>query len=1501
MSRSSTATTSKIPPQFPSKSAWARGPPQQVATATSRPQSPALTTPITPTTPSTSNNFHGSHSRRPSTLGQGVSIKDGVGVTVPRNNVGAAKQGSAAVTFGSIDDAAAPISSSPASAPVAKPVDGVKSFGTVAVQNGVTTAASKSVLMTRSSSLASTTAPTTTTTPSSTTSSTPKFDVTKLFQGPSVTTPSVSDTPTSRPSNLPPPPHQSGPGQYGPPSFTPSSALRPQTNDNTNGGPPRSPSYTRSMGNNGTSGGVGVSGRPPSGPGPGTAPAAMPSPRLASHPPAPGAPPAGMPPAGVWPGYYSYYAPPPDQYYSPNWVPQPLPPHMHPQQPPLHQSQGAPGPAPAVMPMSPRNPPPPLQQPGTPTSNHSAPSPAHTQPHGPPSHIPPPTVTSPPPTPSTTNGPAGARLNTNASAFVPGKKISIKNKEGLEVDLGALKRSGQSPVQGLSHAPSPIVIKQESKRQSIRIESPEQKEKRIADEQRAKEKEEAAKKAKEAKEAKEREDQELERKQAEERKEKERRQAEERVEKERQKKEAEEKQRLEEEERAKKEAEERKRQEEEKRVAEEQEKVRAEAERLKKLEEEKRAAEAKALDEAKAKAAAEASGKEEGEIDETTESKPSEGHQAKSVEKEGLRIDTAIPSPETRRRPGPLDLKNINANIPASLPSALATARIIEDLGHVAYPEGIKSPKVELNVNAAKGKFRYDRDFLLQFMSICKEKPDNLPPLDAIGLEPSDQTFSMSRGGSGRRSSTMATPTARQASIGLGFMGGGSMGKSTGSSFAGMGNFTTTKLSSEERFAMSSGARSALSNSVGPGVSTSGRPSPMARTASQGGSSKDRQRTRSTRGTTRDNSNRASVAGHPSQTPSNMGPPLEHIAPLEQSANRWVPISSKRSQPVETDSPEIVDRKVKGLLNKLTMERFDSISDQIIEWANKSEREKDGRTLIQVIRLVFEKATDEATFSEMYARLCRKMMEQISAKVQDDGILNQEGKPFAGGQLFRKYLLNRCQEDFERGWVAKETAAAAAAVKATEDQAVKDANETAGKKEAAGEAELYSDEYYAAAKAKRRGLGLIRFIGELFKLQMLTERIMHECIKKLLSNVENPEEEEIESLCKLLTTVGQMIDTPKARAHMDVYFSRMKELTKSKSVNSRMTFMLQDVVELREMKWVARNQVAAPATLAQVHEAAAKEKAAAEKESFNRQSNMSRGGSRRGGDRNDGSVIGPDGWSVAGSGPPRPPPKAGDLSNFGKISKAAPMTFGPSGIFAGKKEAKGREASVSRTASSTNMFSMLSNADAAAEAAAPKPSRPPSRKPSVDLSQPGGVPETTQRRKLQLLPRSRPVDDSKASDMTEDAESEDGSVAAGPSMTEEEAKRKIGEDVKEFFGVRSLDEAESYFSSLPPEHRFRLVDTLAMQGIDGKAADIPLIADLFTRAREKDLCSPAAFEEGFAQLAELVDDLAIDIPKAFDTFAQWIKAAGLDKDEEARTRLAGKVPESGDRLLGLLA
>ncbi|PBK86881.1 hypothetical protein ARMGADRAFT_939606, partial [Armillaria gallica] len=226
------------------------------------------------------------------------------------------------------------------------------------------------------------------------------------------------------------------------------------------------------------------------------------------------------------------------------------------------------------------------------------------------------------------------------------------------------------------------------------------------------------------------------------------------------------------------------------------------------------------------------------------------------------------PSELPRRRP-------TKVNIPAPLPSALATARIIDDLGRVPYPEGIKRPRVELNINAKDGKFRYDRDFLLQFMSICKEKPESLPALDAIGIEPSDQNnYPMSHGGSGRhRQGSGAVPPQRQNSTSLGFNPGSSFGKggssstfsmggmgkfatsiggsklNPGSSFSDggssstfsmgdMGNFATSiggpKLNSDNQFNMSNYMRAVSASGATP-MPFGGRPSQMQSTPSQGG------------------------------------------------------------------------------------------------------------------------------------------------------------------------------------------------------------------------------------------------------------------------------------------------------------------------------------------------------------------------------------------------------------------------------------------------------------------------------------------------------------------------------------------------------------------------------------------------------------------------------------------------------------------------------------------
>ncbi|KAI6115916.1 hypothetical protein F5141DRAFT_1212515 [Pisolithus sp. B1] len=125
------------------------------------------------------------------------------------------------------------------------------------------------------------------------------------------------------------------------------------------------------------------------------------------------------------------------------------------------------------------------------------------------------------------------------------------------------------------------------------------------------------------------------------------------------------------------------------------------------------------------------------------------------------------------------------------------------------------------------------------------------------------------------------------------------------------------------------------------------------------------------------------------------------------STNHQVYTGAEQKGATDVDTPKVVDHKVRSLLSECTVENFDSVSDQIVVWVNKLENKKDGKTLAQITKLVFEKAIDEANQSEI-------------PKVQDDGIMNAEGKPITGGQLFCKYLLNRCQEDFECRWLAKD-------------------------------------------------------------------------------------------------------------------------------------------------------------------------------------------------------------------------------------------------------------------------------------------------------------------------------------------------------------------------------------------------------------------------------------------------------------------------------------------------
>lgn len=242
-------------------------------------------------------------------------------------------------------------------------------------------------------------------------------------------------------------------------------------------------------------------------------------------------------------------------------------------------------------------------------------------------------------------------------------------------------------------------------------------------------------------------------------------------------------------------------------------------------------------------------------------------------------------------------------------------------------------------------------------------------------------------------------------------------------------------------------------------------------------------------------------------------------------------------------SPEFVNQTVTTMLNKLSIQNFDLVSAQIAELANHSVDEVDGHSLIQVTHSVFKHAISHAFFSEIYARLCGFLIEHISEDIRAEGVNDADGKPVSGASLFRKHLLKLCQDALDRGCSAQGSTTLAAPMK------LEDENTVTG-----GEVS-HLEEVRASQKAKRRYVGLLKFIGEIFKQRIIAERVVHECIKKLLRNVESSEEE-IESLCMLLATAGRVLDTPKARNHMDIYFSRLQDLVNGGQVSGRIRCML---------------------------------------------------------------------------------------------------------------------------------------------------------------------------------------------------------------------------------------------------------------------------------------------------------------------------------------------------------
>ena len=285
------------------------------------------------------------------------------------------------------------------------------------------------------------------------------------------------------------------------------------------------------------------------------------------------------------------------------------------------------------------------------------------------------------------------------------------------------------------------------------------------------------------------------------------------------------------------------------------------------------------------------------------------------------------------------------------------------------------------------------------------------------------------------------------------------------------------------------------------------------------------------------------------------GPPTADAPAILRAADQgrvaWAPASGG-----DADADAKALKAAKGILNKLTPEKFDRLTEQLLALITTP------AVLVGATRLVFDAAAAQPTFVATYADLCASLAPRVPE-------FADPATPDAAPVTFRRVLLNTCQEEFEGAASARAALGPVAAAADTAD----------------------------ARRVKARTLGCVRLIAELFNKGVVAEKIVHVCVRDLLATPSggaagsDPPPDALEAVCEMLTLAGRKLDAPDAKsaAALEGYMATVARLASSMALPSRVRFMLRDVSDLRAARWVPRRAAPTAKKLADVHADAAAE------------------------------------------------------------------------------------------------------------------------------------------------------------------------------------------------------------------------------------------------------------------------------------------------------------------------
>eukprot|EP00731_Ephydatia_muelleri_P015450 Em0008g1170a len=277
--------------------------------------------------------------------------------------------------------------------------------------------------------------------------------------------------------------------------------------------------------------------------------------------------------------------------------------------------------------------------------------------------------------------------------------------------------------------------------------------------------------------------------------------------------------------------------------------------------------------------------------------------------------------------------------------------------------------------------------------------------------------------------------------------------------------------------------------------------------------------------------------------PQKIIPHRSHVVELKKAEQPWQRQAAFQLELTEEQKEtQEVFRKFQSILNKLTLQNFEKLADQTLQLKINTEERLRG-----VIDKIFTKSLEEGKvtkFISSYAKLCC-VLAALAVET-----INAEGKPET--ITFRRLLLSQCQQEFEKDKQEDE-----------ERETMQKGVETTETEEKRKQRQMEPE---AAEMASRhRSLGNIKFIGELYKLQMFPESTLHSYMVQLL--LSSPDEQSLEFFAALITATGKELDRGEAKSRINQYLSRVNDIVESGKTSKRIRFVLQDVVELRRTAW----------------------------------------------------------------------------------------------------------------------------------------------------------------------------------------------------------------------------------------------------------------------------------------------------------------------------------------------